>query len=139
MAKDMYLTRFNATARLIEEWLKYGKIVIAYDYDHTVFDYLQAGHTYDKVIALLKRCNEFGADFIVFTCKGENKYDEIKDYLTTNNVPFNKINENMDHLNFDGRKVYYNILLDDRAGLDSAYKTLLNAVKFMEKKGRRRK
>jgi hypothetical protein len=131
---DYYLNELNQVNRLVKEWEKYGKIIIAYDFDDTVYDFHKQGRKYEDIIALLKRCDNIGAHFIVFTCCGEDEYMKIKDYLYDNKIPFDRINENMDFVKFTGKKVYYNILLDDRAGLKSAYSVLLDAVKIMEDK-----
>jgi len=130
---DFYLDNVNTTNRIVEEWKKYGKIIIAYDYDDTVFDFHNKGRKYTDVINLLQRCDKVGAYFVVFTCCGEDEYPKIKNYLYNNEIPFDRINNNMDFVTFTGRKIYYNVLLDDRAGLTSAYECLLNAVKIIEK------
>lgn len=49
-------------------------------------------------------------------------------YLVENNIPFDAINETPDFIPFKGRKVYYNILLDDRAGLSSAVEQLTRVI-----------
>lgn len=130
---DYYLDNKNAVSRLAEEWLKYGKIIIAYDFDDTVYDFWKKDRRYDQVIKLLRECEKLGAYFIVFTCCGEDEYDKIKAYLSENFLPFDKINDNLDFIKFTGRKVYYNIMLDDRSGLASAYKTLKETVKIILK------
>lgn len=129
---DPFLRPTNATYRLVNEWREHGKIIIAYDFDDTVYDYHKRGSTYPKVVDLLQRCEEFGAYFIVFTSCGEEKYEFIKDYLEKNGIPYNKINEDMPFVSFGGRKVYYNILLDDRAGLLSAFTTLESSLNIMK-------
>ena len=125
---DYYLNYEDCINRLVDEWRLHKKIIIAFDYDDTVFDFHNKGRKYNNVISLLKRCNFAGAYFIVFTCCGEDQYDEIYEYLEKNDIPCDKINENMDFIKFTGRKIYYNILLDDRAGLESAYDVLTEAV-----------
>lgn len=128
---DYYLNDENVTDRLIEEWKKYGKIIISYDFDDTVFNFHgKEGRIYDDVVSLLKRCKKIGAYFIVFTANDD--INMIEAYLTGSNIPFDKINENMEFIKFTGRKIYYNVLLDDRSGLRSAYDTLLKAVEYME-------
>ena len=130
---DPYLNDEECIKRLVEEWRKHEKAIIAFDYDHTVFDFHKKGYTYEKVIDLLRRCREVGAHLIVFTCSAESRYDEIREYLTSNNIPFDKINENVDNIPYVGRKLYYNILLDDRAGLCSAFNILEKACDIIEK------
>lgn len=131
---DHFLVDENVVTRLVKEWKEHGKLIIAYDFDNTVFDYHGVGHTYDHVINLLRRCNKVGAHFIVFTAKSDAEVPFMKKYLQEHHIPFDSINENLNFIPFDGRKIYYNILLDDRAGLSSAFATLEQACTIMEEK-----
>ncbi|WP_316771425.1 hypothetical protein [Pedobacter frigiditerrae] len=54
---DFYLNPFNSSARLIDEYQKYGSIVIAYDFDDTVYDFHKKGRMYNQVIDLLRELN----------------------------------------------------------------------------------
>ena len=58
------------------------------------------------------------------------KEDEILAYLSANDIPYDTINE--DIISFGGRKVYYNLLLDDRAGLREVYDLLTRFLKEVE-------
>lgn len=127
---DYFLDDNNTINRLVEEWNFHGRLIIAYDFDNTVYDYNKIGLKFDNVVSLLRKCRDVGAYFIVFTACDENKYDFIEKYLNENDIPFDKINENLDFISFKGRKIYFNILLDDRAGLSSAYNCLSQAVNF---------
>jgi FMN phosphatase YigB (HAD superfamily) len=133
-SEDPYLKNYNVVSRILREWLEHGKLVVAYDFDGTVYDYHNQGHTFHQVTELLHECKELGAYFIVFTAAGPDRYDSIKEYLNRKEIPFDAINENMPGLPFgnEGNKIYYNVLLDDRAGLRSAYEDLWEAVKFMK-------
>lgn len=124
MQKDAYLVEGKAEERLYQEWAKYGKIIIAYDYDDTVFDFHKKGYTYINVIELLRKCKEFGAFLIVHTACSKEQEPEMVAYLNSNNIPFDTINENAPFTPFTGRKCYYNIMLDDRAGLIEAFEML---------------
>lgn len=121
---DPYLIQDNVVARLVREWRRYGRILIAYDFDDTVFDCHGVGSTHEKVINLLKTCKDIGALFIVNTCRGEEDYEFVKKYLDEKGLPYDKINENFDFAGVTGTKVYANIVLDDKAGLPSAYEAL---------------
>ena len=129
---DYYLDEKNIVNRLVKEWKKHGKLIIAFDFDNTVFDYHKEGHVYDNVISLLKECRDFGAYLIVFTAKPEEEFPEMIQYLIDNNIPYDAVNENLPFVPFSGKKIYYNILLDDRAGLPSAYSTLKTALAEMK-------
>lgn len=126
--EDHYMDNINVSERLVKEWMEHGSLIIAYDYDNTVFDYHGEGQDYSRVIKLLQECKQLGAYLYVFTSCGEEKYPAIESYLTTNNIPYDAINEAPANLPFKGRKPYYNVLLDDRAGLKSAYHALRLAM-----------
>lgn len=129
---DYYLDNKHAYERLKEEYLKYGKIIIAYDFDDTVYDFHKKGRTYDKVISLLREYREY-AYFVVYSASDESRYADMRDYLDSNNIPYDSINSNVEGLNIpNGHKLYYNILLDDRAGLSAAYDTLYYLLQFIK-------
>lgn len=125
---DKYLIAEAAYERLKEEYFKYGNLIIAYDFDNTVYDYHNTGERYDLVIELLRKYKHY-AYLIVFTSSKEDRYDFIRKYLQENDIPFDSINEDAPHISFTGRKIYYNILLDDRAGLSECY-YLLNRLYY---------
>jgi hypothetical protein len=125
---DPFLDDKNCVDRLFAEWKKYGSLIIAFDFDCTVFDYHNKGDTYEKVIELLRECRRQGFHLTVFTSCNDDRFDFIKDYLTKNDIPFDGINETPDFIPFKGRKVYFNVLLDDRAGLRSAYEQLWTTI-----------
>lgn len=125
---DRFLNPTNAYQRLKEEFLKYGKLIIAYDFDSTVYDYHHTGETYERVIDLLRRYKDH-AYLIVFTSSDEDRFEFIRGYLRENDIPFDAVNEDAPHITFTGRKLYYNIMLDDRAGLSECY-DLLNRLYY---------
>lgn len=129
---DYYLVDSNVVNRLVREWKEHGKLVIAYDYDNTVFDYHKEGHEYSNIPDLLRSCKNFGAYLIVFSASEESRYGEMADFLVANEIPFDSINENPPFVTNKTGKIYYNLLLDDRAGLKSAYYNLKEALTIME-------
>ena len=132
---DFYLKDDNFFNRIVKEWEEHKNLIIAYDFDNTVYDFHDEGHSYKMVIELLKECKQLGAYLMVYTArKGEELYF-VESYLNENNIPFDSINETPSFLPFeDGKKLYYNVLLDDRAGLSSAYKALKKACKIIKSK-----
>lgn len=129
---DIYLNDNNVINRLVNEWTEHKKLIIAVDFDSTIYDYFGEGLKFDKVINLLKECQEFGAYLVIFTSRNESEYDIIQKHLNKIDLYCEKINENIDCVPFNGRKIYYNILLDDRAGLSSAYHSLKQALQIMK-------
>ena len=117
---DQYLNPWNSYQRLKHEYVYYGRLIIAYDVDSTVFDYHNTGTSYEMVKSILRKFRGH-AYFIVFTSSEPDRYDEIKQILDSKDLPYDSINEDCPDIPFTGRKVYYNILLDDRAGLWQTY------------------
>lgn len=120
MTKDEFLNLENSYNRLKREYMEHGKLIIAYDFDSTVFDYHNTGSSYEMVRELIRKWKNH-AYFIVFTSSESDRFDEIRKILDELNLPYDSINEDAPFIPFKGRKVYYNILLDDRAGLAQTY------------------
>lgn len=130
---DRYLHHKNVVDRLVEEYHKYGNIIVAYDYDGTVHDYHKNGDTYLNVMNLLKDLKPY-AKFIVYTCSPTERYEEIINYLEVYGLPMDTINENIVKLNDNCcAKLYYNIMLDDRCGLESAFFALTDFLEIIKK------
>lgn len=130
--KHPYLSDNICIVRLIEEYEKYGSLVVAYDFDNCVYDYHLKGHDYSEVIALIRQAKEAGCYLIVFTASQD--LPKVADFLYSNDIPYDKINENPPFYKSNSRKIYYNILLDDRAGLLSAYKQLKTVINHIKTK-----
>ena len=125
-ASDKYLITNNCVERLLEEWDKYGKLIVAYDFDNTVYE---SNGDCSQVIELLRACKDLGCYMIVFTCRPAEEYHIVEEFLQSNDIPYDIINENCPDTNFKtSRKIFYNIFLDDRCGLRSAYETLVQTI-----------
>lgn len=124
---DYYLNKENTFQRLLTEYKKYQSLVIAYDFDNTVYDYHKNGWQFLQMIQLLKALKEIGCYLIIFTANEAEAF--VKDYCIANEIPFDVINENPPFYKSTARKIYYNILLDDRTGLAEAYEHLNRLIK----------
>ena len=113
---DPYMNREIVKSRLISELRQYGKLIIAYDFDYTVHPYKGEDWTFDYVVNLLRKWRPY-AKFVVFTASPESRFPYIKNYLIKHDIPFDAINEEVISRKYNTRKIYYNVLLDDRAGL----------------------
>ena len=116
--------------RLRNEFRKYGELIIAYDFDYTVHNYQDENSSYEFVVNLLRLWRPY-ANYIVFTASPEYRFKYIKDYLTKNNIPFDTINSEILERHYT-RKVYYNVFLDDRAGLGEISEILMELYKEIE-------
>lgn len=121
---DPYLDNQRCIDRLVENWKLHNGIIIAFDFDNTVFDYYNMGYQYDKVIELLKECKSMGCTLILSTCCDESKFTFMRNKCEEKGIEIDYINESPPYIPFTGNKIYYNILLDDRAGLSAAYEIL---------------
>lgn len=142
-------SRFSNTEesvkRLFEVWKKHQNLIIAFDFDDTVFDYHKRGDSYNLVIDLLKECDSMGFTLICFSGVQNMKDVHFKsEYinqvlgLRVNGTRGGEINkgsaykDKYNQLVADKNELpapYYNkpmfnILLDDKAGLGEAYKIL---------------
>lgn len=119
------------TERLYKEWQQHGKIVIAVDYDSTICPW----HTIENIddinrtISILRIAYETGAYIVVNTCSKVDRYEEIQKHCEYLKLPINGINVNPIDLPYGKNgKVYANIYLDDRAGLNEALNMLENVM-----------
>lgn len=116
--------------RLIEQYKKHGKIVIAYDIDDTVRPCYCDDCT--EIQTLLKMAKDIiDPYFIVYTSNPD--IEEVERYLNECHIPYHAINKNAPFVPFKDGKIFYNILLDDKAGLAQAasnLKDLLYMVKY---------
>ena len=62
---DFYLNNNNCTQRLINEYKKYGKLIVAYDFDNTVYDFHSKGYKFNKIIDLIRECYDLNFYLIV--------------------------------------------------------------------------
>lgn len=132
---DFYLDDKNVYKRLQDRYKKYGNLIVAYDFDDTVYNLYQDDKSFGMVIDLIRRCKKCST-LIVFTARdirNRNDYNTVVKYLNENNIPYDYINSDFNGIVPFGRKIYYNILLDDKAGLSSAYNVLNMVVNDIEK------
>lgn len=123
---DFYLNPENSSTRLIEEYNKYATLVVAFDFDDTIYDFHKKGRFYSDVIKLLQELKTINCYLICWT--GQEDESFVRTYLQENNIPFDAFNENPPFHKSTSRKVYANAYLDDRAGLKQVYDELKNLV-----------
>ena len=110
--------------RLSRELAEHGRLFVAFDFDNTIFDYHNEGRDYSDVIRLLQRCSDMGHKMILLTANEDaDRLRFIRDYCQHFGIRIDYVNENPEVCP-GCRKPYYNIFLDDRAGLVEACTTL---------------
>ena len=129
---DFYLNAQNSSDRLLGEYNEYGSLVVAFDFDDTVFDFHKKGRVYSDVIKLLQELKSINCYLICWTAN-EN-LEMVVSYLKDEGIPFDALNENPPFFKSNNRKVYANAYLDDRAGLRQVYDELNNLLITVKKK-----
>jgi len=129
---DFYLKKENTFQRLLREYKTYNSLVVAFDFDNTVYDFHQVGLEFSDVIQLLQKLKSIGCYLIIFTANEDEKF--IQDYCNERDIPFDAINENPPFYQSEARKIYYNVLLDDRAGLKETFEHLNNLLNHLNEK-----
>ena len=119
---DFYLNSDTSFARMLDEYQKYKTLIVAYDFDDTVYDFHKKGRLYTEVITLLRALKEINCHLICWT--GQEDLEFVKSYLLENNIPFDGINENPPFRTSSSKKIYANVYLDDRAGLKQVFDEL---------------
>jgi hypothetical protein len=130
--QDPYLKVSLMYKRLIDEYEKYGKLVVGYDFDGTVHDFHKEGHEYPRVIQLLRDLKEIGCKLICWTAYGDLAY--VEKYLKDNDIPCDGINEGGIPLPWESRKPFFSALLDDRAGMLEVFVGLKKVIEHVKLK-----
>lgn len=119
--------------RLIVEWDKHGKIVVAVDYDDTIspwgFNSEEDLNQMNFIINLLKKVKETGAYITIWSACDKDRFPEITEYCKSKGLEVDSINQNPIDLPYGkDRKIYANIYLDDRGGLNESLNILQEAM-----------
>ena len=123
------------TNRLVKEWLKNGKIIIACDLDDTIIPYNEEiKDNCKKMVDLILECQKEGIIFLVNTARGEHQLEKVKQQVEELGIVVHGVNEM--HPEWDkpygiNGKLYANIFLDDRGGFWDTYWTLSNALSIV--------
>jgi len=126
---DEFLIPHANFKRLYEEYKKYGSLAIGVDFDNTIFDYHNKGYNCSTVIDLVIRAQRLGNKIHIFTANPD--HDKVKAHCEAEGIIIEGINTGFD-LGWESRKPFYNLLLDDRAGLISAVEDLSQLVQILE-------
>ena len=120
--------------RLLRIHVEHGGLTVAVDFDNTLFDFhfekekhVRAEYDFSEVYKLLARLRSVGCRIIIWTANEDDAF--IKQFLAERSIPYDAINENPSFFTSKSRKIYYNVLLDDAAGLRETYLLL---CRFLE-------
>lgn len=128
---DPYTEHQKCFRRLIKEFYKNESLIIGLDIDNTFFDCHSLGFEFPRLINAIKIAKSRGFTICAWT---------INDIATVNCRFKEVFGFEPDHYNdspisFPGkesRKPFFNLLLDDRAGLECSLYLLEDILKFTE-------
>lgn len=113
-------------SRLCKELKVHKKLVIGFDFDNTIFDTHNRGGDYSQIINALQKCKKLGWTLCLYTAELREDWLEWKvNYCRHFGIEPDYINESP--LLNGTKKPFFNLLLDDRAGLEEAF-TLLTQI-----------
>lgn len=120
----------NCVERLIAEWRKHPRLIVALDYDDTVFDWRSVGSEHKVVLDLIRECQKLNFHIVMWTASAPERFPFIQEFMRNAGIDVSSINENPIELPFGNhKKIYYNILLDDRAGLGASVAILQETIR----------
>jgi len=132
---DPYTDMSIAVDRLYKEYKQHPRLIVALDFDDTIFDFHKSGSNYPRVIDVVQRCQALGFYIVLFTGTVQERWEDQILYAQKMGIKIDSVNKNPIPLPFGNHgKIYYNILLDDRAGLGQAVETLENLLRRIELK-----
>lgn len=121
----------GAFNRLLTEYLEYDTLYIGFDFDNTIWDYDNYGNNYEdnpnavhwEIVNVLKACKQMGLKLCLWTSCPKKEDEIVKNDLCK------AWGIEPDYLNWSplspgATKPHFNLLLDDRAGLESAVQML---------------
>ena len=115
--KHPYANVDACAQRLFNNYKEHGKLIIAFDFDNTIFDYHNTGGDFSEVISLLQKCNMYNFTMVLFTSNEGERLEFCKKFCAKHNIRIDYVNESPI---MPTRKPFYSLLLDDRAGLGCA-------------------
>lgn len=135
--KNPYLDFDKCVERLYNDYKKNSRLIVAVDYDSTIAPYHdnEKDIDYSDTINLVLEAQKLNFYICIFTGAPKERWSDIYKYCDAKGILISTINKNPINLPFgnDG-KMYYNILLDDRAALAYSMKVLRAVMDRIDKK-----
>jgi hypothetical protein len=80
--------------RLVNEWLKNGKLIIACDLDDTIIPYNEEIKDHcKKVVDLILECQKVGIIFIINTARGEKQLENARNQVEELGIEVHGVNQ----------------------------------------------
>ena len=126
----------HVMGRLLAQYETHGSLTVAVDFDNTLYDYhfeaekrLRKEYDFSELHKLLVRLKAASCFIIIWTANDDEEF--VRRFLAERNVPYDAINQNPPYFKSASRKIFYNVLLDDAAGLRETYLLLCRFLKLI--------
>ena len=137
------MTQFNhpfndksCAERLLWEYQNYDHLYVGVDFDNTVKP-VKESSSCEEVLELLRRCSADPKITLCLwsICHSEEEIEAKVSFLESQGIIIDYVNDSpFDWGKEFNHKRYFNVLLDDRAGLESAYNNLKYVLDNVENK-----
>ncbi len=138
--KDRYHSTKEAVNRLVRDFYKHNNIIIAVDFDSVLFNFKGRGYSNSvrnlmyklATYYIIKDAPSQDKRFttILFTAREGKELKEAEEFCRYHRIRIDYVNTSP--VMSETRKPFYNILLDDKAGLGQAYKVLIKFLKIID-------
>lgn len=131
---DPYASQNRLKSRLRDELARYGKLIIAVDFDDTVYDTHRNGWEYWGVIDTLRAWQKTDKCYLIcWTASDTDRYQFIYSHFKKLGIELDNINANAPWIAPKGQKIYANIYIDDRScGVQNCITILNELLQEME-------
>lgn len=124
---DPYFSTQLGIDRLLEQYSIHKSLIVAFDFDDTIFDYHKKGYTYPRVVELLKECQDLGFTLIMLTTT-ESDQHLVENVKYCEGLGLHITYVNTGPVMPKAVKPFFNVYLDDKAGLSQAYEILYKTI-----------
>jgi HAD superfamily phosphatase (TIGR01681 family) len=135
--KHHFMDRDETLKRLVRLYQTHGSIVVAVDFDNTLFDFhyekeqrIRNEYDFTEIYTLLTDLKNAGCYIVIWTANEDTMF--IRRFLKERNIPYDALNENPPFFKSTSRKIYYNVLLDDASGLLETYRMLCQFLRSIQ-------
>lgn len=131
--KPRFQTVNERVEDLLSRWEKHGALIIAVDFDDTIYNYSKNPIlNFEPLHKLLRECVALKNKVVIYTARNKSRWHEVIEFCNDIDLKISGINEDVIPLSEENKtcgKIYYNILLDDKAGLMQAYLILKETIR----------
>lgn len=115
----------KCSRRLLWEYRHYEQLIVGVDFDNTIKP-VRSKESCEEVIELLRRCSKDPKIVLcLWSICPEGEEQSKVEYCESQGIHIDYINTSPYNIGeWKGNKQFFNVLLDDRAGLESAYNNL---------------